>query len=77
MYWSYALINGRLGEIHFEQKRGKPYILGHGYVNKNAFMTAYDKKLIKVDTGKYRFTYRKKKYIDQATRKEIPQKKIR
>jgi len=70
------MINGRLGEIFFDWKRGKPVILGHGYVKRSEYKTTREKRMIKADTNAVHLTYRHKKYRDQDTGKEIPLGKL-
>lgn len=66
MSWCFAKINNRLGEIYFDKdKNGKNKIKAHCYVDIRTFKTKQEKKWIKIDTKKYRLTYRNKKYINQ------------
>lgn len=76
MNWCFALVNGRLVELFFEKKHGKPYMLGHAYVKENEYKTAHEKKQIRTETEKFRFTYRNKSYTDQTTREKVPLGKI-
>ena len=67
-YWSFAIINNKLAEIHFDKtKTGKPKFRGHCYVKKSEYKTKQEQKMIADDIKMYRFTYRNKKYI----RKEV------
>ena len=69
MGWCFAKINNRLAEIYFDEDKGKKNapnkIKGHCYVDVKTFKTKKEKKWIKMDTQKYRLTYRNRKYIDQ------------
>ena len=56
------MVNGKLAEIYFEIKRGKPKINGHCYVKREEFKTKAEQKMINDDTKKYRFTWRNKIY---------------
>jgi len=60
--WSFAIINNRLAEFHFEAKKKKMVIMGHCYVNKSEYKTKQEQKWITNDTKKYQFAYRNKKY---------------
>lgn len=63
MNWSFAIINGKLGEIYFEKtKNGKTKLLGHCYVKKEEFKTKEEQKCIDTDIKKSRIIYRNKKY---------------
>lgn len=61
-YWSFAIINNRLAEFHFEAKKNKMVIMGHCYVDKSEYKTKKEQKWIIDDTTKYQFAYRNKKY---------------
>ena len=66
MYWCFALINNRLGEIYFDiAKNGKRKINGHCYVRKSEFKTKHEQEMIRVDTKKVNLVYRKEKYYDK------------
>ena len=69
MNWVFAIINGRLAELFFEKKKGRPYLLAHAYVKASHYKTAHEKRMIRKDTKKYRFTYRNKQYTNQLTGK--------
>ena len=71
MYWSFAIINGRLSEFFFDKKRDRPIILGHAYVKESEYKTRHEKRLIREDTKKYHFSYRNKKYFDQIRREPV------
>ena len=62
MGWCFAIVNKRLAEIFFDQKKGKSVISGHCYVKKNEYKSAMEKKWILADTKKYTFIWRKNKY---------------
>ncbi|MEK7156161.1 MAG: hypothetical protein AAB734_04770 [Patescibacteria group bacterium] len=62
-YWSFAIINGKLAEISYdEMKDGTRKLFGHCYVKASEYTTRQEKKYIKEDTKKMRFSWRKKKY---------------
>jgi len=60
-HWAFAIINGRLAEIHWHQI-SKDSIMpwAHAYVKRSAYKTKHEQKMIDVDIKKYIFTYRKK-----------------
>ena len=59
--WSFAIINGRLGEIHFMKNFG---IWAHCYVKRNEFSKS-EQKMIDDDIKKCQFSYRKGYYYDK------------
>lgn len=62
MSWCFALINGRLAEIYFnETKRGIKF-LGHCYVNRSEYVKKREQKWIEVDTANFKLSFRNKKY---------------
>ncbi len=66
MGWCFAKINNRLGEIYFDEgKNGKNKIKGYCYVDVRTFKSKQEKRWIKIDTKKYRLTYRNGKYTNQ------------
>lgn len=69
--WSFAIVNGRLVEIHFDRKYG---FWGHCYVKRSEYKTKQERRWIKQDTAQNRFTYRKGYYFDQlrGTKHKIP-----
>ena len=70
MGWSFAMVNNRLAEIYFDHKKnGDPIMHAHCYVKKVDFKTERDQRHIEIDTKRYRFTYRNKKYFDQIRKK--------
>ena len=63
MSWSFAIINGKLGEIYFEKtKNGQTKFLGHCYIAEGECITKQEQKCIDADTKKSRIVYRNKKY---------------
>lgn len=63
MYWDFAIVNGRLAEVHFEKsKTGEPKITAHGYVRAGAYTTQKEKAWIKKATIKNRISYHNGKY---------------
>ena len=71
MFWSFANINGKLAEIHFEKKNGKVKFLGHCYVKQSEYKTKSEKEAIKLDTAKVRLAYRKGVYKPSAPQHQI------
>ncbi|OGG50221.1 hypothetical protein A2763_04560 [Candidatus Kaiserbacteria bacterium RIFCSPHIGHO2_01_FULL_54_36] len=72
MGWCFAKVNGKLAEIYFRHKKnGDPVIQGFCYIKQNEYKTKREKQHIKIDTKRYRFTYRNKKYFDQIRRKPV------
>jgi len=66
------MVNGRLAEIFFRHKKdGEPVIEGFCYVKASEYKTKREKQHIKIDTKRYRFTYRNKKYFDQIRKKQV------
>lgn len=59
--WSFAIVNGRLGEIHFIKSFG---IWAHCYVKRNEFSKS-EQKMIDADIKKCQFSYRKGYYYDK------------
>lgn len=62
MAWCFGIVNTKLAELFFENKKGKINILGHCYVGESEYRTKKEKKWIKKDTQKMRLVYRNKKY---------------
>ncbi len=62
MSWCFALVNNRLAEIFFETGKRKTKIFGHCYVQEKEYKTKQEKKCIKEDTARFRFSYRKRRY---------------
>ena len=62
MGWCFALINGRLAEIFFDEKRGKRIFFGHAYVKESEYQSKREKIWIEKDTKKCQFSYRKGVY---------------
>ncbi len=61
-YWSFAIINNRLGEIYFTRKNGKDVIEGHCYLGKNEKFTQSEANAIQHDIQFNQFTYYKHQY---------------
>lgn len=52
-HWSFAIINGKLAEIHFDKmKDGSIKLYGHCYVKASEYKTKQEKKYIEEDTKK-------------------------
>jgi len=62
MYWSFAIINGRLAEVFFDKKGDTPVFLGHCYVRKEEYPTKREQRMIERDIKKNRLSYRKGEY---------------
>lgn len=60
--WSFAIVNGRLAEIHFAKSFG---IWAHAYVKRSSFKTKSEQKMIDADIKKCQFSYRKGFYYDK------------
>ena len=68
MSWNFAIINKKLAELYFDDKRGSNRVPhGHCYVNRDEFTTKREQKEIETDIKKYMFTYRSKKYRNILT----------
>ena len=70
------MVNNRLAEISFERPYG---IWGHCYVKREEYTTKQERKWIREDTKKCRFTYRKGYYFDKirgTKQKAPPMRKI-
>lgn len=63
MSWCFAIINGRLAEIYFNETKKGPKFLGHCYVEKLEYTTRKEQKWIEIDTAKFKFSYKNKKYL--------------
>ena len=61
--WCFAIVNGRLAEIHFKKKVG---IWAHSYHDRKSYKTKAEQKMIDADIKKYRFTYRDGYYYDKV-----------
>ena len=73
MSWQFALVNGKLAEVFFENRK----ILGFCYVKADQYKTRKEKAWIKYDTQKLRLSYRKKVFRDIKTKKITPQASLR
>ncbi len=66
MYWSFATINNRLGEIYFHKvgqgDKSKVVFEGHCYVKRSDFKTKVEGQALDKETAKYHISYRNKKY---------------
>ena len=61
--WSFAKVNGRLAEIHFDKKYG---VYAHCYIKREEY-SKQEQKMIDEDIKKCRFIYRKGYYLDKLT----------
>ena len=57
--WCFAILNGKLAEIHFDKKKN---VWGHCFVKRSEYKTKREQKMIDADIKKARFTYKNKKY---------------
>ncbi|MDP3995034.1 MAG: hypothetical protein Q8P78_00275 [bacterium] len=57
--WSFAIVNGRLAEVHFDDRKR---IYGHCYVVREEYKTKQELRWIDEDTKRLRIVYRNKKY---------------
>ncbi len=60
--WCFAMLNGKLAEIHFKKKNGESIIWGHCYVKREEFKTKREQRMIDDDTKKVQLTWRKGVY---------------
>lgn len=61
-YWSYSLINGRLGEIYFDLKHGKIIYEGHAYLHPNERLTLREAAALQHDVAHTQLSYYRKQY---------------
>ena len=62
MAWCFALVNGRLAKIYFNETKNGPNFVGHCYVQRSEYTTKREQKWIDKNIVKHRFSYRNKKY---------------
>ncbi len=68
-YWCFALVNGKLAELHYDKlKNSERRLYAHCYVKNSAYKTKREKKWIKEETKNARFTFRNKEYVYLGTR---------
>jgi len=60
--WCFALVNGRLAEIHFDKKFG---VWAHSFENKSSYKTKKEKQWIDSDIKKFQLKYSKGFYYDK------------
>ncbi len=64
--WNFAIVNGKLAEIHFNlstlKKVKRIYVWGHCYVKREEFKTKREQKMIDCDIQKNRLTWRNRTY---------------
>lgn len=60
--WAFAIVNGKLAEIHFSIGKGIKGIWGHCYVKRTEFKTKREQKMIDADIQKHHFLWQNKKY---------------
>jgi len=61
--WSFAKVNGRLAEIHFQKKYG---VYSHCYIRRGEY-SKQEQRMIDEDIKKCQFIYRKRYYFDKLT----------
>lgn len=64
--WCFAIVNGKLAEIYFDKVNGKSKIHSHCYVKISEFKNKKELNQIKIDTNKFKFTYRNKTYTNKV-----------
>lgn len=70
MSWCFALVNGRLAEVFFDnEKKSEPKIFGHCYVRKEEYKTKREQKMIENDTNRFQLSYSNKMYRDKIKNK--------
>ncbi|MBI3335936.1 MAG: hypothetical protein HY001_05635 [Candidatus Portnoybacteria bacterium] len=62
MPWCFAIVNGRLAEIYFHERKRGMQISAHCYVKREEYRTKQEQKWIEKDTEKFRFVYREEGY---------------
>ena len=63
MGWCFAIVNNKLAEIYFnEKKNGRIKIWAHCFVANRDYKTKKEQQWIQEDTKRVRVTYRKKRY---------------
>ena len=66
--WSFAIVNGKLAEIHFKKGLG---IWAHAYVKREEYKTKREQKMIDQDIKTQVFSYRKGYYYDKIRKVKI------
>lgn len=64
MSWNFVIVNNRLAEIYFDERKKvrAPKIFGHCYVKRSEYKTEKEQRWIKEDTAQYKFIYRNGQY---------------
>lgn len=65
MSWSFAIVNNRLAEIFFDERKSKKEkinVWGHCYVKKEEYKTKQEQRWIEKDTKHVKVVYRNRKY---------------
>jgi len=69
MGWQFAIVNGRLAEIYFDELKGKRRcIRAHCHVDEKTKWTKEERRWIAIDKKHNRFSYRNKKYHSLLSR---------
>lgn len=64
MCWSFAIINGKLAEVYFDNKKDGPKFLGHCYVKRSDYTQKSELKQINHDIKTIKLRYYGKKYTN-------------
>ena len=63
MYWRFAIVNNKLGEIYYHKKKnGRVKILSHCYVKREDYKIKQEQRMIAQDIKRERVVYRNKEY---------------
>jgi len=66
MYWCFATVNNKLGEIYFNKigrgDKRRTVFRSHCYVKKSEFKTKEERRALDVDAAKFHISYRNGKY---------------
>jgi len=63
MYWCFAIINNKSGEIYFDRREnGEVEFQGHCYVKRTDFRIKGELHALDQETKKFKIVYRNKKY---------------
>lgn len=66
MNWCFAIINNKLAEVHFENKKDKIKFLGHCYVKSSEYKSKKEKDWIEKDTARIKLIYRNGAYKSKS-----------
>ncbi len=68
-FWQFGLVNGKLAEVHFDNRK----IRGFCYVKASEYKTKQEKRWIVADTKELQLTYRKGVFCDKLSGKIVPE----